>query len=366
MSNEIPCPKCGKLNELYLNTCVCSGCNQSYGQCKKCGQIFDASGGVSGVCPECRGAAAAADSDGTFIGNLDAKIMNSNHNLENWLLRLFIAIPLLKPLKLRRKGGVAWWIGTLWLTFYVGAVLAVIATYGLKAGGAHPDLCSGIMGWGTAFLLFLPPRLISLISRGGSKKVKITTIVVLVLDVVAIVLAYMFSVGPWVGEPPQQEEVQEGISEREFAAQEQILTDTRNGNQYETVTIDGKKWMNENLDFETEGSWCYANDNANCQKYGRLYTWRAAQTACPEGWHLASENEWSLLINNADEFEVLLSGFRNSNGKYELENVRADFWTSDIAANARGVYYYYSANSKRFSKNTYDKQGGMSVRCVSD
>ena len=340
--------------------------DHKYITCKKCGATFDSSGGLSRVCPACRAASAEADMDGTFIGWLDAKIMNSNHNLETHILRLFVAIPLLKPMKLRRRGGAAWWFGTLWLTLYVGAILAIIATYGLKAHGAHPDLCSGIMGWGTAFLLFLAPRLVSLISKGGSLKVKITTIVVLVLDVVAIVLAYMFSIGPWVSDPPQPEVVQEGLSEREFAAQEQILTDTRDGNQYETVTIDGTKWMNENLDFETEGSWCYADNKDNCQKYGRLYSWKAAQTACPEGWHLASGKEWSALINNAAEFNVVYSGFRLAKGGYELEGVRADFWTSDVAADGRGVYYYYSKSSKSFSKNTFVKRGGMAVRCVSD
>jgi len=30
----------------------------------------------------------------------------------------------------------------------------------------------------------------------------------------------------------------------------------------------------------------------NDKTYGVLYTWYAAQTACPAGWHLPTEEEW--------------------------------------------------------------------------
>ncbi|MDR2693988.1 MAG: hypothetical protein LBB74_07210 [Chitinispirillales bacterium] len=59
--------------------------------------------------------------------------------------------------------------------------------------------------------------------------------------------------------------------------------------------IDGKVWMAENLNIETADSWCYDNSPSGCAKYGRLYTWSAAMSACPAGWHLPSRDEWGAL-----------------------------------------------------------------------
>ncbi|GBU22917.1 hypothetical protein R80B4_02830 [Fibrobacteres bacterium R8-0-B4] len=87
------------------------------------------------------------------------------------------------------------------------------------------------------------------------------------------------------------------------------------GEEYESVTIGGKTWMKENLNIATLDSWChgeggavYDYDNggwmtslqsweiqANCKKYGRLYTWDAARTACPSGWRLPSRDDWDQL-----------------------------------------------------------------------
>ena len=52
-------------------------------------------------------------------------------------------------------------------------------------------------------------------------------------------------------------------------------------------------WMAENLDYTTaEGS-----ENAT---YGKLYTWTAASSACPKGWHLPTDAEWANLAAVAD------------------------------------------------------------------
>lgn len=63
-----------------------------------------------------------------------------------------------------------------------------------------------------------------------------------------------------------------------------------------------KKWMKKNLDVETENSQCYDDNPANCQKYGRLYTWEEAKKACASlgnGWRLPTNADWNALVNAA-------------------------------------------------------------------
>lgn len=144
------------------------------------------------------------------------------------------------------------------------------------------------------------------------------------------------------------------------------LTDSRDGQMYKVVEIGGTKWLAENLNFKTKNSFCYDDDESNCKLYGRLYTFDAAQNACPDGWRIASESDWNSL-SDADyqkTLQVQPAGFRNSKGKYELEGLRADFWTDGSASKDKGNYAYFSFKAQKSDKNNYSKKGAMSVRCV--
>lgn len=133
------------------------------------------------------------------------------------------------------------------------------------------------------------------------------------------------------------------------------ITDARDGKKYKITTIGNQVWMAENLNYEMNGSWCYNDEPNNCKVYGRLYSYQAAQKACPTGWHLPNATEWQILadyvgdgenidklktklgwgfddvekksLNGSDEFDfsVLPGGYRY-NGEFVDEGRCAGFW----------------------------------------
>jgi uncharacterized protein (TIGR02145 family) len=74
--------------------------------------------------------------------------------------------------------------------------------------------------------------------------------------------------------------------------------DSRDGKVYSWIAIGHQVWMAENLNYEIrKESICYYDYPANCIKYGRLYSWQSSKDACPAGWHLPSQSEWQVLID---------------------------------------------------------------------
>jgi uncharacterized protein (TIGR02145 family) len=68
------------------------------------------------------------------------------------------------------------------------------------------------------------------------------------------------------------------LHDKELAYQKKLgtMTDERDGKKYKTFTVEYKgesrTWLAENLNYAVDNSWCYKDDSANCEKYGRLYS----------------------------------------------------------------------------------------------
>ena len=176
-----------------------------------------------------------------------------------------------------------------------------------------------------------------------------------------------------------------------YDATAKTLTDLRDGQTYKTVTIGDQTWMADNLNYETENSYCYDDDPSNCSKYGRLYTWVAATTVCPSGWHLPSTTEWKTLFTAvggsstagtvlkstggwyndgngtyAFGFSALPAGYRSNYGGYNREGGNAYFWSSTKYDSDYASNMYLDYGHDRANLDLYNKDYGHSVRCVKD
>ena len=170
------------------------------------------------------------------------------------------------------------------------------------------------------------------------------------------------------------------------------FTDTRDKQRYSYVVIGEQTWMAENLNYNASGSKCYENEDANCDKYGRLYDWNTALKSCPSGWHLPTEEEWEVMVtyiggertegkklkttsgwdsngNGTDEygFSALPGGGGYGNGSFSSVGGYGYWWsaTEGIADYAYYRYIYYSSSSVYRS---YDSKSGLfiSLRCLQD
>ncbi|MDD2290124.1 MAG: FISUMP domain-containing protein [Bacteroidales bacterium] len=228
------------------------------------------------------------------------------------------------------------------------------------------------------------------------------------------------------------------------------FTDSRDGKVYKTITIGEQVWMAENLAFlpnvspassvsstvpyynvydydgtdiaatkatlaylhsvvgpgtksyETAYYYVYDYDGTNVaaakatenyQTYGVLYTWPAAMTACPEGWHLPDAEEWTTLEGNLggaaraggkmkevgtshwvspNEGATNESGFTGLPGghkfgdEFQYIGEQGTWWLSTEADNVWAVARSLSYYSKSLGSGHATKNIGNSVRCVRD
>jgi uncharacterized protein (TIGR02145 family) len=191
------------------------------------------------------------------------------------------------------------------------------------------------------------------------------------------------------------------------------------GNQYDVIKIGNQLWMKENLKVSkyrngeaiptglVNSEWAntnkgayaiYNNENANNNIYGKLYNWYAVSDTrglCPSGWHVPSDNEWTILTNylggesiagdklkstgttmwsspnsvanNVSSFYALPGGCRNFYASFNSISTNAFFWsaTEDVKYN----YAWYLGLKSNFgdvNRDLSSKSFGASVRCLRD
>ena len=102
------------------------------------------------------------------------------------------------------------------------------------------------------------------------------------------------------------------------------FVDPRDERKYKIVQIGNRVWMAENLNYKSANSWCYANKDSNCDKYGRLYNWEAARKACPAGWHLPKREEWIDLHKAIEDEKPCIPKGRGGLSKEQLVKIRRE------------------------------------------
>ncbi len=177
----------------------------------------------------------------------------------------------------------------------------------------------------------------------------------------------------------------------------QTFTDPRDGEVYPLISIGTQTWFAENLRYKTEGS-IYNSNNPN-PKYGRLYTWEDALTACPEGWHLPTDREWTILelalgmpveevgrigwctINghlkstrgwaedghgdNSLGFNAYPAG-TYSEGEYHALGECAYFWSATTNYDESAWYRYLFHDNNQLGRFDPPKSMAYSCRCLKD
>jgi len=161
---------------------------------------------------------------------------------------------------------------------------------------------------------------------------------------------------------------------------------------YLTVEIGGKTWMAENLNYKTDDSKCYAYYDTNigdsyCDKYGRLYP-SSAKDACPTGWHLSTNEDWSNLISVVGGEEIAGAMLKSKVGWYDFEGNSSGNGTDNFGFSALpsgggwdgmfgGIgeegYWWSSTQSRNMGYSDYigeytqtHEKDLFSLRCVKD
>jgi uncharacterized protein (TIGR02145 family) len=200
------------------------------------------------------------------------------------------------------------------------------------------------------------------------------------------------------------------------------LVEDIDGNGYKTITIGNQEWMAENLkttkfndgtninlvtpydvtwlQLSNQG-FCWYRNNLSYYKIltGALYNWYAVNTGkiCPAGWHVPTDFEWTILTNqaggeseaggmlketgqthwmtpnngatNGTGFTALPAGNRSDGGTFSslsfYSYLKEGYWWSSTEYSSSEAWLRTMVyNSKATSRKSFNKNYGLSVRCL--
>jgi uncharacterized protein (TIGR02145 family) len=195
------------------------------------------------------------------------------------------------------------------------------------------------------------------------------------------------------------------------------IMDPRDGNEYKTVKIGNQVWFAENLRYAGnipqvasaqawsaiynsgnptgQPAWAYYNNDPNNDAtYGKLYNWYAVNTGtlCPPGWHIPTDQEWTVLTNylggpevaggkmksvtgwdapnigatNESGFTGLPGGSRHIYGGFGGLGSAGDWWSSSPNGAYAAWLCFLSRSDERVYRNYYSRTLGLSCRCLRD
>jgi uncharacterized protein (TIGR02145 family) len=191
------------------------------------------------------------------------------------------------------------------------------------------------------------------------------------------------------------------IGKQIWMAKNLDVTHFRNGDPIPEAKTD-KEWQKAGE--KKQPAWCYyKNDAMNGKKYGKLYNWYAVndpRVLAPERWRIASDSDWSSMLDYLGGEDVVGEDIRNENGwdknfngtnksgfsglpggfragelgdrleeLFNEEGSSGNWWTSsdywggnEAWLRSMNILVHYAKVFRYFD----DKSNGFSVRCILD
>ncbi|MEI6091522.1 MAG: FISUMP domain-containing protein [bacterium] len=196
---------------------------------------------------------------------------------------------------------------------------------------------------------------------------------------------------------------------------------------YESIRISSQVWTTTNLNVDhycngdpipqvqdpaewaklTTGAWCYHNNITEMGAvYGKLYNFYAVNDPrglAPEGWHIASDDEWMVLesylgiddnelnlegwrggyeggklkeagythwknlnigASDITKFTALPGGMRDENGVFRNADYEGNWWSSTQSSSTKGWYRSLLGKEGGIERSQSGCRAGFSVRCI--
>ena len=169
-------------------------------------------------------------------------------------------------------------------------------------------------------------------------------------------------------------------------------TQYRNGDGIQNLQ-DNTEWTSTNVG--SVGAWCdYSNNDGYAHAYGKLYNWYAVNDArglCPNGWHVPTDGEWTILSDflggsqyagtplkaspqdvpgwngtNESGFSALPGGLRSDYYGYFSNAGDHGYWWSSSPVGGTALYRSLGFSNPDIDRGSVNPQYGFSVRCLRD